>query len=112
MMAGMDDDLELRVAANEARLRQVNEAIERGQWPGDTDPVSFRCECAFLGCNQMTELTVPAYEQIRAHPRRFLVLPDHVCEDVERVVDRKPGYAVVEKIDAAGELAEATDPRD
>jgi hypothetical protein len=35
------------VAANEALLREVNEAIERGQWPDEeNEQVGFRCECA------------------------------------------------------------------
>jgi hypothetical protein len=30
---GVDDEVQRRVAANEAALRRVNEAIERGRWP-------------------------------------------------------------------------------
>ena len=36
-------------AINEAAIRDVNEGIERGQWPGTRTPVGFRCECARLG---------------------------------------------------------------
>ena len=108
----MDDDVERRIAANQARFRQVNEAISRGQWPGeDEQPVGFRCECATLGCNKVVELSLPDYERIRAHPRRFVVLPGHEREKIEKVVEKRSGYLVVEKTDDAGELAEATDPR-
>jgi hypothetical protein len=32
-----------RAVANEAAIRDVNEGIERGHWPGDEDaPVGFR----------------------------------------------------------------------
>jgi hypothetical protein len=108
----MDSDVERRIAANQARFRQVNEAISRGQWPGEgEDAVGFRCECAILGCNDVVELSLADYEQIRAHPRRFFVLPGHEREEFEKIVERRSGYLVVEKTDDAGELAEATDPR-
>jgi hypothetical protein len=102
-----------RAAANEATMRDVNEGIERGQWPGEEDmPVGFRCECAQLGCNQLIELSVREYEGIRAHPRHFVVVPGHEDPDVESVVEARAGYLIVEKRDQAGEVAEARDPRD
>jgi hypothetical protein len=108
----MDDDLERRIAANEARFRQVNEAISRGQWPGDSEAIGFRCECALLGCNRLVELTSSEYERVRANSRRFVVIPGHQHDDVETVVETHSGYLVVEKTDEAGVIAEATDPRD
>jgi hypothetical protein len=101
-----------RAAANEATIRDVNEGIERGQWPGEEDtPVGFRCECARLGCNRLIELSVRQYEEIRSNPRRFVVVPGHEFPEVEVVVEASPRYVIVEKLDQAGELAEAHDPR-
>jgi hypothetical protein len=101
-----------RAAANEATIRDVNEGIERGQWPGEEDtPVGFRCECARLGCNHLIELTVREYEEIRANPRRFVVVPGHEFPDVELVVEARRGYLIVEKQDQAAEVAERHDPR-
>jgi hypothetical protein len=102
-----------RAAAREATIRDVNEGIERGQWPGEEDtPVGFRCECARLGCNQLVELTVREYEEIRANPRHFVLVPGHELSDVEAVVERRTaGYIIVEKLDQAGEAAEQSDPR-
>ena len=109
----MESNKQRRAAANEATIREVNEGIERGQWPGDEDtPVGFRCECARLGCNRLVELTVREYEEIRAHPRRFVVLTGHELLDVETVVESRSGYLIVEKLDQAGEIAEQSDPRD
>ncbi len=73
---------------------------------------SFRCECASLGCSHMLALSFRDYEQIRNHPRQFLVAPGHERPDVEVVVARKPSYLVVRKTGEAGEIAVATDPRD
>ncbi|HEX4279581.1 MAG TPA: hypothetical protein VHZ27_02365 [Solirubrobacteraceae bacterium] len=101
-----------RAGATESTIRDVNEGIERGQWPGDEEsPVGFRCECARLGCNRLVELTVRQYEQIRSHPRRFVVLPGHEMPDVETVVAARPGYIIVEKRDQAGAVAKQSDPR-
>jgi len=89
-----------RAGAGESAIRDVNEGIERGQWPGDEDtPIGFRCECARVGCNQLVELTVRQYEQIRSHPKRFVVVPGHERPDVETVVATRPGYVIVEKRD-------------
>jgi len=108
----VEGERQQRAGANEATIRDVNEGIERGQWPGEEDaPVGFRCECAQLGCNQLIELSVREYEDIRAHPRRFVVVPGHEAPDVERVIEAGPRYVIVEKLDQAGEVAEQHDPR-
>jgi hypothetical protein len=108
----VDDEAQRRVAANEALLRQVNEAIERGQWPGEEkERVGFRCECAQLGCDQVVELTPREYEQVRAHPRRFVLVNGHEVPAEEVVVESGAGWVVVQKQERAGEVSEATDPR-
>ena len=107
------DETKRRMAANEAMCREVNEAIERGQWPGEADaPIAFRCECARLWCDQMVELTVRVYERIRENPRWFVLARGHEVAEIEGVVDEQPGYVVVEKRDVAGAVAEQSDPRD
>ena len=108
----MRDETEARLGANEAVFREVNEGIERGQWPGEEErPISFRCECARLGCNDLLELSVNEYESVRSNPRRFIVVAGHQRPDVEQVVEVRPGYLIVEKRDQAGTVAEETDPR-
>jgi hypothetical protein len=108
----MGEELRGRVAKNETLFREVNEAIERGQYPGEQDsPTAFRCECASLDCNGLVSLTPREYEQVRSRPRRFVVLPGHEVAAVETVVSTGAGYVVVEKRDEAGRLAEASDPR-
>jgi hypothetical protein len=111
-MAGVDERLQGRIAENEALFRQVNEAIERGQWPGEEDSdTAYRCECARLDCNQMVSLTPKEYERVRTKPRRFVLLPGHQVPEIEKVVASGDGSGVVEKLDEAGRLAEARDPR-
>ena len=107
------DELQERLGANESVFREINEGIERGQWPGEEDaPIGFRCEFAKLGCNELLELSVREYEAVRAKPRRFIVRPGHERLDVAVVVERRPSYFVVEKMAEAGARAEESDPRD
>jgi hypothetical protein len=58
------------------------------------------CECASESCLEMVDLTVSEYEAVRSHPSRFVVAPsiEHVDGGVERVVERCPGFWVVEKL--------------
>ena|SRR5947209_6571146 len=105
------DNLEQRMAANEDMFREVNEGIARGQWPGDSAPVAFRCECARLGCTDLLKIPLTEYERVRQHPRRFIVRLGHEVPAVEAVVERGEDYLVVEKRGEAGEVAETLDPR-
>lgn len=108
----MDEQIEPRIARNEAIFREVNEALQSGRWPTSDEPRSaFRCECAQLGCSRLIELSTAEYERIRAHPRWFFIDSEHAVELAETVVERHGGYVVVEKHGIAGRLAEATDPR-
>jgi hypothetical protein len=108
----VNDETQRRVAANEAALREVNEAIERGQWPAERQqPVGFVCECARLQCDQVIELTIATYERVRAHSRRFLLVSGHEVEGEDTVVESGSGWVVVEKRDLAGAIADDADPR-
>jgi hypothetical protein len=108
----MDDELQRRIADNEAAFRDVNEAIASGQWPGEADAkVGFRCECARLGCNLLIELTPREYEGVRAHPDRFVLAVGHDMPEAETIVETQTGYIVVEKKDASRRAADSSDPR-
>lgn len=108
----MERELKARLAANEDTFREVNEGIARGRWPGDPEgDISFRCECARLGCNLLLGIPMSDYERVREHPRRFIVVPGHDLPDIENVVERTQSYVVVEKRGEAGEVAEGLDRR-
>ena len=108
----MNDESARRLARNEALFRETNEAIERGQWPGDPrKQVRFRWECSRLECDQAVELAVAEYERVRSFPRRFVLAVGHEMPEIETVVDRGEGHVVVEKQDTAGDTASASDPR-
>jgi hypothetical protein len=101
-----------QIGVNESLFRETNEGIERGLWPGEEDQrVPFRCECARLDCAEAIRLTPPEYEHVRAHPRRFVVVAGHEVLRAEAVVERHPGYLLVEKFGDAASVAEELDPR-
>jgi hypothetical protein len=102
------DRASTRVAASQAILRKVNEAMR-----GDgSDAIAFRCECGRLGCNVLIQLTRGEYEAVRADARRFAVVPGHEVAEIEDVVERHDAYAVVATRAAdALDVAKRTSPR-
>lgn len=108
----MDDQALERVVRNEVAFRLVNERLRASAGLADTrEAFPVTCECGWLGCNRMLELTVPEYEAVRAHARRFFVVDGHVIDEAEAIVERHAGYLVVEKPAEEGQIAEELDPR-
>jgi hypothetical protein len=50
------------------------------------------------------------YEDVRSHPRRFLVIPGHDAPE-DTVVEERGSFHVVEKSGEEGRLVEEGDPR-
>lgn len=103
-----------RLARNEALFREVNErvrsiAIVHG---ADAHVYEFFCECSNADCTFQLRATLAEYEAVRAHGDRFLIAPEHSMPEIEVVIDKQPGWWVVEKQGEAGELVEELDPRD
>lgn len=109
----MDTISHQRIGLNESLFRETNEGIKRGLWPGEEhQEVPFRCECARPDCAEAVRLTPAAYEHVRAHARRFVLVAGHQVPGAEVVLERHPGYLVVEKVGVAAAVAEELDPRD
>jgi hypothetical protein len=107
------DPVAERVAVNQARFREANEDINSIAQRADLPRIPFVCECANPRCAEIVRLSRADYEAIRADGRRFLNVPGHEAAALgwAVVVDRGPGFVVVEKIGDAGEITEALDPR-
>jgi hypothetical protein len=98
-----------RLARNEDHFREINESLSEKHVHAvvvRSGPLPFVCECASPDCTAAVELSLEEYRVIRRDPRRFVVVPGHENLEVEVVVERAPGHAVVEKIGEAGEQAE------
>jgi hypothetical protein len=98
-----------KAAKNQALFRDVNERIE--ELVGKAWHPAFVCECADEHCVETLELSLREYEEIRASPVHFPVKVGHDYPEFERVVAVSDGYAVVEKVGAAAEIAKKLDPR-
>jgi hypothetical protein len=104
-----DDRTKRRVAINQVLLRRVNEAMRTD---AVVEAIAFRCECGQLGCNQLIFLTRAEYQAVRAHPRRFAIVPAHEVVEIETIVEHHGPYAVVEAHDpTVAAIAETNQPR-
>jgi hypothetical protein len=87
------------VARNEAFFRAVNEGIAEASERFESDEAEFLCECGDAHCTHRIEVSLDEYENVRSHPRRFLVKRGHDLPEVEDVVQQRRRYAIVEKVD-------------
>jgi len=102
-----------RAAKNEGLFREVNERIlelEENFGRRSDEPTEFVCECSLMECIERVPLTLGEYQEVRAEPTYFLVVPGHVDSVNERVVRDRGRYYVVEKIGLAGDIAEDDAP--
>ena len=103
---------QIRLSRNQTLVRQVNERVEQVADGYSADgPISFVCECSNTDCMAQLELSREEYERIRGVSTWFAVAPEHEIPDIEVTVDSTDRYLVVQKIEAGGVFAAATDPR-
>ena len=111
---------DIQLAKNETLFRNLNERLKELDDRLDTaavgapaiDREEFFCECGQLECMGRFEMNRAQYEAVRAHSERFVVLPGHEDEEIERVVDKQDRFFVVEKRPGGpAEVARENDPR-
>jgi len=101
-----------RLTRTEAFFRQVNERIREIAGEEESAVQEFLCECADPGCTDRISLTVGEYEEVRARPTRFVLVPGHTAPEIEHVVEHEGEHLVIEKVGLAGNIAAELDPRD
>ena len=104
----MDPRLE-RIAKNEAVFRATNRELERvdQEEGGPADGLlEVICECGRDPCSAVITLTASEYHSVHSQNDRFVVVPGHQTEEIERVVDDREAYLVVEKFGEAKEIVE------
>lgn len=88
----------IRVLFREVNQRVVElEQCGFQETNGDGSTVRAVCECADVRCHAPIELSIGAYEAIRASPLRFLVRPGHERPELERVVSEDGDYTVARR---------------
>jgi hypothetical protein len=104
---GMSERSVERAARNQVRFREANERIDERRRELGVGSARFPllCECEREECTQIISVRPEEYEAVREHPRRFLVVEEHVGGGA-RVISRHGGFVVVEKEGREGELVE------
>jgi hypothetical protein len=101
-----------RAAENESTFRELNETLQEKavefELAGSRTP--YLCECDDERCTRVVLLTGEEYEQVRAGPRTFVLVPGHQAAD-DRVIREGPEYVVVEKTGEKGALVDERYPR-
>lgn len=92
----MDD--KVKRARTEALFRDVNERIAESAKRFDADATQFICECADPNCTHRVEATLDEYEEVRMDGATFMLAPGHDQGDIERVVNAKGRFDIVEKM--------------
>jgi hypothetical protein len=99
------DARDVRKAKNEDHLREVNERIaevgQRLQVLPDDELLDFRCECGRTKCEDSISMTTAELEHVRSDADRFAVVPGHEDSKIERVVEQRERYFIVDKLPEA-----------
>ena len=107
------DERTRRVGRNEALFREVNERVEglARDFGVEDEPLDLLCECGNAECVERIHMGTAEYRELRSYSTRFAVRPGHEEQDVERVVERRGGYDVVQKHPGEpARIAAETDP--
>jgi hypothetical protein len=90
------------------RIESLSDAFSVEMPIGD-----FVCECADESCSERIGVTLAEYEGVRADGNRFLVAPaeTHYFAEVERLVEMRERFWIVEKFEHGGRVAMRLNPR-
>jgi hypothetical protein len=103
---------EERIARNEALFRVANERMADWEEQHASSAVEpYFCECANPECGEHVDLRKADYERVRSDSRRFVIVPGHEVPDVETVIERNEGWAMIEKAPEVTGIVEELDPR-
>ena len=85
-------------ARTEALFRDVNERIAESAQRFEAESTQFVCECADAHCTHRLEASLDDYEEVRADGATFMLAPGHAHTDIERVVEDRGRFHIVEKM--------------
>jgi len=86
-------------AAPQQETRRANERLVRavGHIVDAENHVPFLCECVNPSCTEPVPMTLREYEAVRAHPRRFALVPGHPTVAGERIIGEDARFQITEK---------------
>jgi hypothetical protein len=95
--AGKEKELSVdgpaRVARNRATFLDGKERIKLGLERRAKS--RFLCECSAGTCAEV--IGAPLYEGVHLDPQRFLLALGHARPDVDTILEKTPGYLIVER---------------
>lgn len=62
-------------------------------------PIDFVCECSDLNCQEPVTATLAEYEELHKRNDRFLIVKGHKSPTVEKTVETRGDFELVEKPD-------------
>jgi len=103
----MEAEREQRLVHNEEIFRRANERLHDDWGRLGIEPASdalFLCECGDPACREAFRIPTAEYEELRADPEIFILIPGHEQNAVDTVGDEDPEgrYVVVRKKQDAG----------
>ena len=104
----MDHDRAAKHAANEARLRSLNQDLAKHDHESGYDevPLAFVCECFRPECGVHLQMDARSWGRVHEDRDQFIVAPGHEdVPEVEVVVERQPAWWVVRKLGVARDVA-------
>lgn len=106
------EETEVRQGKTEALFREVNERIAETATRFGAAEAEFVCECSDASCAEKLTAPLEEYERVRQKATRFLLRPGHEERRLERVVESRREYHVVEKFQqTVARIARAMNPR-
>jgi hypothetical protein len=99
-----------RLAHNQAVFREVNQRLLELSEGFQDGSMELVCECSNDECTLTVTMNHDEYESVRAHSTFFVVASGHEILEVEKVIDRQDGWAIVQKVTET-DYAVRTDPR-
>ena len=87
-----------RVASTQRLFRAVNERIRNSNRVDDKDLLSLLCECGQDDCVAVIKLGLDGFDEIASQRNRFIVDPDHLVPEVDRLIESRGGFAIVEQL--------------
>jgi hypothetical protein len=107
-----DSSSNKKMIENEAVFRKQNEKVQKdfdklkqiAKEDGQDNlakepetPLYFYCECSDENCRQRIQLDLAEHTKIHKNRRAFVVKPGHQVGNIERVVEERLDYNIVEK---------------
>ncbi len=99
-----------RLARNQALFREVNERLLELTEGFHDGSMQFVCECSHEDCTLTVNMNHDEYESVRARSTFFVVASGHEILEVEKIIDNRDGWTIVQKVTAT-DYAVETDPR-